>query len=106
MNAAAREIARVIPVVLPLAYVVERIWVLLPVLAHAEWPNGLRLSGARQRVRCSRGLGLRTVLILDLIERELKTQAGLARETDEFGREPAELRSHVPIADAKVEPSG
>jgi len=30
------------------------------VISHGEafeWPNGLRLSGARQRVRCSRGLG-------------------------------------------------
>src|SRR5262249_28246828 len=64
MNAATEKVSRIVSMILPLTYVVKRIGFPVTMLAHTEWPNGLRLSGERsraERVRCSRGLGSRSL---------------------------------------------
>ncbi len=60
--------------------------------SHAALPNGLRLSGERKRVRCSRGFG-------GLIP-ELRVAEGVARSWPGLPRLPfARLSRHVPNGD-------
>jgi len=57
MDTAAREVAGVEPVVLPFLDLGERVTLAILLSSHFALPNGLRVSGERKRVRCTRVLG-------------------------------------------------